>query len=165
MSRPSRPFALWILLIVFSWSFVQGGSQLSNITQDPFYLFYEGFGAGRVQMLVVATITALDLVCAWLVVRPRPLGFRLVLVDLALSWGRIVARIACASLAPERMHDAFREAAAAQAVELGEGEMEWIEEPVRVFVAATLFIALLVVVTVRQRAYFLEPEAGEDPDA
>lgn len=157
-ARRSRPLGLWVLLFVLTWSFAYGGLLLSNIKDHPNFAFLEGFGAGRVYMLFVATCTALDLVCAWTIVRPQPLGYPLLLIDIGLSWTVTAVLAVLVWMHPTEFGESVRVTLDPESARAANDAFV-----MRSYVAqagvATVVSGLLAYLAFRHRRHFLEPPA------
>ncbi len=158
LSSTNRPIGIWILIVVFAWSAADGFDTLTRMDGSTDYKLFAEQGLGLVFLLLSSSIAALDVGALWVLFRPRPIGYRIVLANLGLSLGASIASLSLGMAHPELVREVYASSGARGLPPLPEEQVDVLTStPVMLLQLAATFlvIALLAVVTVKRRAYFL----------
>jgi len=154
----SRPFGIWILVVIFGWRCLKSLELLTRGDRVTDSVLFRLIDAGYMHSALLVAILVAHAAALWGLFRPAPVWFWVAVVALSL-WvaEHIIAHVA-ALRHPEQAREAFRISRISRGLHAPEGALDLAVNPTLSLVLLLVCLALSViwfVLLVSNRSHFL----------
>jgi hypothetical protein len=155
-----RPRTVWLLTVVFGWSFAKGVELLVRGSSTADRMLYDAVGLGWLAVSLLGVIALLDLAALRYLIKPAPIGRLVCLASIGLSAAQTAIGFVIAHMNPEAARRAFVVSRESRGLPVRPDAIEAALDPTTslLLLGGSLLVSgLLAMLVLRNREYFFDP--------